>query len=107
LTLLFTDIVGSTRTVVELGDERWRGLLDRYLATVRAQLSRHRGHEVNTAGDAFFATFERPADGLACAWAIRSAVRGLGLETRTGLHRGSARCAASSPAASPCTPPPA
>jgi class 3 adenylate cyclase len=41
-----------------------------------------------SAGDAFFATFERPADGLACAWAIRSAVRALGLETRTGLHRG-------------------
>jgi len=88
LTLLFTDIVGSTQTVAELGDQRWRGLLDRYLATVRAELSRHRGHEVNTAGDAFFATFERPADGLACAWAIRSTVGGLGLGTRTGLHRG-------------------
>jgi hypothetical protein len=80
LTLLFTDIVGSTQTVVELGDARWRGLLDRYLSTVRGELSRYRGHEVNTAGDASFATFERPADGLACAWAIRSAVRALGLQ---------------------------
>jgi class 3 adenylate cyclase len=55
---------------------------------VRQELARYRGHEVNTAGDAFFATFERPLDGLRCAWAIRSAVRGLGLETRTGLHQG-------------------
>jgi class 3 adenylate cyclase len=88
LTLLFTDIVGSTQAVVELGDDRWRGLLSRYLGAVRQELSRHRGHEVNTAGDAFFATFERPIDGLRCAWAIRASVRQLGLETRTGLHLG-------------------
>ncbi len=88
LTLLFTDIVGSTRTLVELGDARWRGVLGQYLYTVRQELSHYRGHEVNTAGDAFFATFERPLDGLRCAWAVRSAVRELGLETRTGLHQG-------------------
>jgi class 3 adenylate cyclase len=88
LTLLFTDIVGSTATLVELGDARWRGVLGQYLDAVRQELARYRGHEVNTAGDAFFATFERPLDGLRCAWAIRSAVRGLGLETRTGLHQG-------------------
>jgi class 3 adenylate cyclase len=88
LTLLFTDIVGSTRTIVELGDERWRGLLGRYLAAVRQELARLGGREVNTAGDAFFATFSRPAAGLECAWAIRSAVKRLGLETRTGIHIG-------------------
>jgi class 3 adenylate cyclase len=64
---------------------RWRGFLERYLAAVRGELSRYRGHKGHTAGDVFFATFERPADGLACAWAIRTAVRQLGLETRTGL----------------------
>ena len=88
LTLLFTDIVGSTKAIVELGDERWRGLLSRYLATVRQELARFGGREVNTAGDAFFVTFSQPEAGLQCAWAIRSAVKQLGLETRTGLHLG-------------------
>jgi class 3 adenylate cyclase len=88
LTLLFTDIVGSTETLVDIGDQRWRALLERYLAAVRADLARYGGHEVNTAGDAFFATFTRPLDGLLAAQAIRSSVRELGLETRTGLHVG-------------------
>lgn len=88
LTLLFTDIVGSTERIVALGDERWRALLDRYRAAVRQELSRFGGHEINTAGDAFFATFERPMAGVRCAWGIRAAVRRLGLESRTGLHLG-------------------
>jgi len=88
LTLLFTDIVGSTQALVELGDERWRGLLTRYLATVRSELARFHGHEVNTAGDAFFATFGRPMAGLQCAYAIRASVQQLGLQTRTGVHLG-------------------
>lgn len=81
-------MVGSTMAIVDLGDERWRGLPGRYLTTVRQELARFRGHEVNTAGDAFFATFDRPLAGLQCAWAIRSAVKTLGLETRTGVHIG-------------------
>jgi class 3 adenylate cyclase len=88
LTLLFTDIVGSTEAIVELGDERWQALLARFRAAVRQELSRHGGRELNTAGDAFFATFDRPASGLRCAWAIRRTVNRLGLETRTGLHLG-------------------
>lgn len=88
LALLFTDIVGSTQTIVDIGDQRWRALLAEYLAVVRAELARHGGHEVNTAGDAFFATFIRPMDALRAAWAIRAAVRSVGLETRTGLHLG-------------------
>ncbi|MDP9250742.1 MAG: hypothetical protein M3O78_05185, partial [Chloroflexota bacterium] len=84
LTLLFTDIVGSTEAIVELGDERWQALLTRFRAAVRQELGRYGGREVNTAGDAFFATFNRPASGLRCAWAIRRGVKGLGLETRTG-----------------------
>jgi class 3 adenylate cyclase len=88
LALLFTDIVGSTRIAAEIGDERWRSLLDRYRATFRREIARFGGREINTAGDSFFATFERPAGALRCAWAGRDAVRGVGLETRTGVHVG-------------------
>ena len=88
LTLLFTDIVGSTEQIVELGDEQWRVLLGRYRAAVRQELSRFGGHEVDTAGDAFFATFERPASGVACALAIRTAAGKLGIHLRTGVHQG-------------------
>jgi class 3 adenylate cyclase len=88
LTLLFTDIVGSTERIVELGDERWRSLLARYRAAVRQDLARFGGHEVDTAGDAFYATFERPDSGVSCALAVRSDVRSVGLELRTGIHMG-------------------
>jgi class 3 adenylate cyclase len=88
LTLLFTDIVESTQAIVDLGDERWREVLVDYRAAVRRELSRWRGREVNTAGDAFFAVFSRPMDGVQCALAIRAAVAQLGLRVRTGLHLG-------------------
>lgn len=88
VTLLFTDIVGSTKAIVDLGDARWQALLARFRAAIRHELARHGGREVNTAGDAFFATFDRPAAGLRCALASRSAVKALGLETRIGLHLG-------------------
>ena len=88
LTLLFTDIVGSTERILELGDERWRELLDRYRSAVRQTLARWGGREINTAGDAFFAAFDRPMPGVRAATEIRAAVRHLGLECRTGLHLG-------------------
>jgi class 3 adenylate cyclase len=88
VTLLFTDIVGSTRMAVELGDEGWRALLGRYRVAVRRELARFGGHEVDAAGDGFFVTFQRPAPGLMCASAIRAEVEKLGLRTRTGLHMG-------------------
>jgi len=88
LTLLFTDIVGSTERIVELGDQRWRALLGRYRSAVRQELTRYGGHEVDTAGDAFFATFDRPTPGVGCAVAIRSAVTAVGLQVRTGVHLG-------------------
>jgi class 3 adenylate cyclase len=88
LTLLFTDIVESTQAIVDLGDERWREVLDRYRTVIRQELARCRGREVNTAGDAFFAVFDRPANGLRCAGAMRDRVGELGLRVRTGLHVG-------------------
>lgn len=88
LTLVFTDIVGSTTIAAEVGDERWRGMLERYRAAVRREIARFDGREIDTAGDGFFVTFDRPADGLKCAWAIQTGVAALGLETRSGVHIG-------------------
>jgi class 3 adenylate cyclase/pimeloyl-ACP methyl ester carboxylesterase len=87
-TILFTDIVGSTAKAVELGDARWRELLEDHHATVRRLLLRHRGTELDTAGDGFFAAFDGPARGIRCARAITESVRDLGIEVRAGLHTG-------------------
>jgi pimeloyl-ACP methyl ester carboxylesterase len=87
-TVLFTDIVDSTRKAAELGDRRWRDLLERHDAAVRLQLERFRGREVKTVGDGFLATFDGPARAIECASAIRDAVRPLGIEVRAGLHTG-------------------
>lgn len=88
LVLLFTDIVGSTERVVELGDERWREMLETYRVTVRRELKRFGGHEVDAAGDGFFATFHSPMPAARCGQAIATAGRELGLNTRVGLHCG-------------------
>jgi len=87
-TVLFTDIVGSTERAAEVGDDAWRELVERHHATVRALLGRYHGHEVDTAGDGFFATFDGPARAIRCARAIGEAVRSFGLEVRSGLHTG-------------------
>jgi class 3 adenylate cyclase len=87
-TVLFTDIVDSTRHAVEAGDERWKELLSRHDAQVRRQLERFHGREVNTTGDGFVATFDGPARAIRCATAIRDAVRALGIDVRAGLHTG-------------------
>ncbi|OBI79363.1 adenylate/guanylate cyclase domain-containing protein [Mycobacterium sp. E740] len=87
-TVLFTDIVDSTRHAVELGDREWHALLDAHDAVVRAQLTRFRGREVNTSGDGFLATFDGPQRAIRCAMAIRDAVQTLGIEVRAGLHTG-------------------
>jgi len=87
-TVLFTDIVGSTATAAELGDRRWRELLERHHDVVRRQLGRFRGREVDTAGDGFFATFDGPARAIRCACAVTEVVGELGLDVRAGLHTG-------------------
>jgi class 3 adenylate cyclase len=87
-TVLFTDIVGSSEKAAALGDRAWRALLERHHDAIRRQLGRFRGHEVDTAGDGFFATFDGPARAIHCACAIRDDLVGLGLEVRSGLHTG-------------------
>ena len=88
LTVLFTDVADSTRRAAELGDRGWRDVLESHHAIVRRQLERYRGHEVDTAGDGFFATFDGPARAIRCARATTEAVRSLGLEVRAGVHTG-------------------
>jgi class 3 adenylate cyclase len=87
-TVLFTDIVDSTRRAAEMGDRDWHALLDAHDAVVRSQLARFRGREVNTSGDGFLATFDGPQRAIRCAMAIRDAVQALGIEVRAGLHTG-------------------
>ena len=87
-TVLFTDIVGSTERARALGDRAWRDVLDEHHTRVRNVLDQHRGLEVDTAGDGFFASFDGPARGIRAACAIRDGVRQLGLEIRAGLHTG-------------------
>jgi class 3 adenylate cyclase len=88
LTVMFTDIVGSTDRAVDLGDRRWRDLLDTHQMVVRRELARLRGNEVNTTGDGFLATFDGPARAIRCAISIREELRKLGIEIRVGLHTG-------------------
>ncbi|MEA2676073.1 MAG: hypothetical protein QOJ81_214 [Chloroflexota bacterium] len=87
-TVMFTDIVGSTDHAARIGDRNWRDLLSRHHAVVRRELSRFRGHERDTAGDGFFATFDGPARAIGAARAITDGVRALGLEARVGIHVG-------------------
>jgi class 3 adenylate cyclase/pimeloyl-ACP methyl ester carboxylesterase len=87
-TVLFTDIVDSTRRAAEMGDRDWHALLDAHDAVVRSQLARFRGCEVNTSGDGFLAMFDGPQRAIRCAMSIREAVQALGIQVRAGLHTG-------------------
>jgi class 3 adenylate cyclase len=87
-TVLFTDIVDSTRRAADMGDRDWHALLDAHDAIVRVRLNRFRGREVNTSGDGFLAMFDGPQRAIRCAMAIRDAVQALGIEVRAGLHTG-------------------
>jgi class 3 adenylate cyclase/pimeloyl-ACP methyl ester carboxylesterase len=88
VTVLFTDLVGSTERAAELGDARWRELLERHNALVRSYLVEYRGHEIDRAGDGFLATFDGPARAIRCAQAITASAAREGLEIRAGVHSG-------------------
>ena len=87
-TVMFTDIVDSTRRAGELGDAGWRDVLERHDDLVREHLRRYQGREVKTMGDGFLATFDGPARAIRCAMAIADQVGRLGIEIRAGLHTG-------------------
>ena len=86
--LFFTDIVGSTELLAEVGDAGWRQLLDKYRAVVRRELKRFGGTEMHIAGDSFFVTFTDPVRAVHCALALAPALRSLGLPSRFGIHWG-------------------
>ncbi|HEX6392406.1 MAG TPA: adenylate/guanylate cyclase domain-containing protein [Acidimicrobiales bacterium] len=87
-TVLFSDIVASTRATAALGDRAWRDRLDAHDAMVRRQLERFGGREIKTTGDGFLTTFDGPARAIHCGCAIRDGARRLGLEVRVGVHTG-------------------
>jgi pimeloyl-ACP methyl ester carboxylesterase len=88
LTVLFTDIVGSTATAAEIGDERWHTVVDEHHDIVRRHLAQFQGTEANTMGDGFLATFDGPARGVRCAVAIVNGLADRGITVRAGLHTG-------------------
>ena len=87
-TVLFTDVVDSTRRAARIGDTRWRALVDDHDRLVRAEIARFRGERVERRGDGFLATFDGPARAIRCASAIVERVHELGIQVRAGLHTG-------------------
>ena len=88
LTVLFTDIVGSTERAGEEGDANWRNMLEDHHVIVRRQIELHTGREVKTTGDGFLATFDSPSRAVQCARDIKTGLAKLGLEIRAGVHTG-------------------
>ena len=87
-TLMFTDIVGSTARAADLGDRRWRDLLNEHYRSVRREVDHFRGHEIRTLGDGFLATFDGPARAIRCGCVLAEEAHGLGVPIRVGLHTG-------------------
>jgi class 3 adenylate cyclase/pimeloyl-ACP methyl ester carboxylesterase len=87
-TVLFTDIVGSTQRLAELGDARWADLLAQHDHLARREIGRHRGRYIDSTGDGLLATFDGPARAVRCAQALGAALGGLGLGIRAGCHTG-------------------
>ena len=87
-TVMFTDIVGSTEKAAELGDRRWRELLEQQVGVLRRELARFRGREVKQIGDGCLATFDGPARAIRCGLAMIQSVKALGVDIRVGLHTG-------------------
>lgn len=88
LTILMTDIVGSTEKAAALGDNQWRALLDQHDALVRRAVSKFGGSEINTTGDGFITAFTGPTRAIECAQEIRSSLSSLDLGVKAGIHTG-------------------
>lgn len=87
-TVLFTDIVGSTRQSAERGDAAWRAILDSHDRIARGLIDEHEGHVVKSTGDGLLVTFDAPSQGVACSVSLRDALAGIGVEIRAGVHAG-------------------
>src|ERR1700722_11809360 len=87
-TVLFTDIVDSTRRAAEMGDQNWRRLLDDHDRLARQTIERHRGNLIKSTGDGILATFDGPGRAVRCALAFSPAAKQIGLPLRSGLHTG-------------------
>ena len=87
-TVLFTDIVDSTRRAVELGDRRWRELLVQHDRITCAEVARFQGRVVKNTGDGFLATFDGPTRAVRCATTLAERMPQLGIDVRSGLHTG-------------------
>jgi class 3 adenylate cyclase len=87
-TVLFTDIIDSTRSAAAAGDQAWRRLLDNHDELARQVVRKHRGALVKTTGDGILATFDGPGRAVRCALALGAATKQIGLPLRAGLHTG-------------------
>jgi class 3 adenylate cyclase len=87
-TVLFSDIVGSTQRLAQLGDRQWKEMLDVHDRLAEQQVTRYRGRVIERAGDGLLATFDGPARAIRCGLALRDAARERGLEIRVGMHTG-------------------
>jgi class 3 adenylate cyclase len=87
-TVLFTDLVDSTRRAAQTGDRAWTDLLDRHFQNTRAAVTALGGETIKTTGDGVLALFTGPGQGVRCAEQVIADARGLGLDVRTGLHTG-------------------
>ena len=87
-TVMFSDIISSTERAAEIGDRRWRNVLDSHDELVRKELAAHGGREIKTTGDGFLALFDAPARAIRCAVAVRDGLKALGIDVRIGLHSG-------------------
>jgi class 3 adenylate cyclase len=90
VTVVFSDVVGSTERAAESGDRRWNDMLEAHRTDVRRLLARHGGTEVDTAGDGFLVAFDSPTSAIRCSLAVSESSRAAGLEVRIGLHAGEA-----------------
>jgi len=87
-TILFTDIVDSTRKAADLGDTKWQTILEQHNSMVTNEILRFRGTVVKNTGDGFLATFDGPTRAIKCACGVTQSVKKLGIEVRAGVHTG-------------------